>query len=164
MAVALPETIKPVELDWHAENDVIHVIPRNQKRFEIQKDRAIEILQRAKDAERFHQQFSLLLDRLAEWVRGHESEIAQAIITLQDDRLTFVVVRNKALYDEQFQDDLADVDCDIANDPDLDLIKLKTLALPIVGGEALRSFLDERLVLVYYGNGRRPHPAGESQP
>ncbi len=164
MAVALPEAIKSVELDWYAEGDTVHVTPRNQKRFEIQKDRAIEILQREKDAELFQQQFALLLERLAEWIQGRETKIANAIVTLQDDRLTFVVVRSEAPYDEQFQDDLADLDVDIANDPDLDLIKLKTLALPIVGGEALRSFLDERLVLVYHGNGRRPHTAGEPQP
>jgi hypothetical protein len=158
---ALPKAIKSVELDWYAEDDVVHVTPRNQKRFEIQKDRAIEILQRAKDGERFQQQFGLLLDRLAEWINKHQVKIENSILTLQDDRLAFVVVRHEARYDEQLQDDLADFDFDIANDPDLDLVRLKTLALPNVAGESLRSFLDERLVLVYHGDGKRPHQPGE---
>ena len=159
-SVALPDAIRPVELDWYAEDDVVHVTPRNQKRFEIQKDRAIEILQRAKDGENFQRQFALLLDRLAEWISRHQSKLANSILTLQDDRLAFVVVRHEARYDEQLQDDLADFDFDIANDPDLDLIRLKTLALPNVAGESLRSFLDERLVLVYHGDGKRPHQPG----
>jgi len=155
--VSLPEAIKSVELDWYTEDDVIHVTPRNQKRFEIQKDRAIEILQRAKDGEVFQRQFGLLLDRLAEWIHVHQAKIANSILTLQDDRLAFVVVRKEAPYDEQFQDDLADLDFDIANDTDLNLVRLKTLALPNVTGESLRSFLDERLVLVYHGDGKRSH-------
>lgn len=161
-AVLLPEAIKSVELDWYAEDNVVHVVPRNQKRFEIQKDRAIEILQRAKDAEIFQQQFALLLDRLAEWINQHQGKIANSILTLQDDRLAFVIVRTAARYDEDLQDQLADLDFDVANDPDLNLIKLKTLALPNVSGAPLSSFLDERLVLVYHGDGKRPHKSGES--
>src|SRR4051794_2141347 len=113
--ISLPDAIKPVELDWYTEDDVIHVTPRNQKRFEIQKDRAIEILQRGKDGELFQQQFGLLLDRLAEWINKHQAKLADSILTLQDDRLAFVLVRKEARYDEQFQDDLADFDFDVAN-------------------------------------------------
>ena len=138
-----------VELDWYADNDIVHVIPRNQKRFDIQKDRAIQILQRESNKDQFHQQFSLLLDRLAEWIRVHQDKIAHAILTLHEGSLAFVVVHKTARYDEHFQDDLADLDVNIANDPDLDILKMKTLALPHVTGEALRSFLDTRLVLSY---------------
>jgi hypothetical protein len=141
--------INPVELDWFAEDEVVRVTPRNQQRFDIQKDRAIEILQRAKESGRFQQQFSLLLNRLAEWLAPRQAKVSQAIVTLQDGTLVFLLVRKEAKYDEGFQDELAELDFDIANDPDLDLIKLKTLALPNVSGEALRSFLDERLILSY---------------
>lgn len=156
-SVTLPDEIKSVELDWYAEDDVIHVTPRNAKRFAIQKDRAIEVLQRAKEGERFDRQFALLLDRLATWIKTHEPRVAKALVTLHDDRLAFVVVRNDARYEEDLQDALADLDFEVANDADLNLVKLKTLALPNVGGQALRSFLDERLVLEYHGGGTRPH-------
>ena len=136
----------------------MRVTPRNQQRFDIQKNRAIEILQRAKEPDRFQQQFNLLLNRLAEWLVDRQTKISQAIVTLQDGTLVFVVVRKAAKYDEQFEDELAEMDFAIANDPDLDLIELKTLALPNVSGEALRSFLDERLILSYHhGKRSRPH-------
>jgi hypothetical protein len=143
------DEIKVVELDWFADNDSVRVTPRNQQRFDIQKDKAIEILQRDKERDLFVQQFQLLLHRLGEWIRARKDKIAKAILTLQDNALAFVVVRNDAKYDEQFQDDLADVDIEIANDSELDLIELKTLALPNVSADALRSFLDERLTLSY---------------
>lgn len=156
----LPEAVHQVELDWFAEGDVVRVVPRNQKRFEIQKDRAIEILHRGRDVDRFNSQFALLLDRLAQWISDRKDKIAQAIVTLHDGVLAFVVVRRQAKYDEQFQDDLAEFDFNLANDADLDLMKLQTLALPNVTGDALVSFLDERLVLSYHGDRTGPHPAG----
>lgn len=153
-------SVNEVELDWYADGDVVRVIPRNQRRFEVQKDRAIEVLQRAGEADRFNQQFALLLDRLAAWVCDRQEKIANAILTLQDGALSFVVVRTEAKYDEGFQDDLAEIDFEIANDRDLDLIKMQTLALPHVAGEALLSFLDDRLILSYHGDRARSHPAG----
>ena len=70
---------------------------------------------------------------------------------MRDNSLAFVIVHREAAYDEDFQDDLADLEFEIANDPDLDLVKLKTLALPNVTGEALHSFLDPRLMISYHG-------------
>lgn len=69
-----------------------------------------------------------------------------------------------APYDEALQNALADLDVAIANDPHLDLIKLKTLLLPSVSPEAMRSFLDERLTLIYaeHGHRSRSHRARES--
>jgi len=45
------------------------------------------------------------------------------------------------------------LDFAVANDPDLDLIELRTLALPNVTGEALRSFLDDRLLFSFPHHG-----------
>jgi hypothetical protein len=106
----LPEQIQSVELDWFAEGDVVTVTPRNQGRFEIQKDRAIEILQKAKQADQFELQFKLLLKQLAEWISVRQDKIANAFLTLQDGTLAFVVVREAAQYNEDFQDDIAEID------------------------------------------------------
>lgn len=155
----LPEAVSQVELDWYADGDVVRVVPRHQKRFKIQRDRALEILHRVKDADQFNQQFAMLLNKLAQWISARSDIISHAIVTLQDGMLAFVVIRKDAKYDERFQDDLADLDFDLANDADLDLIKLQTLALPNVTGDALLSFVDERLVLTYHGDRARPYPA-----
>lgn len=149
MATELLSDIKTVQLDWYDADEVVEVIPRDQQRFEVQKDRAIVILRVAQQAEQFGLQFQLLLRRLAEWLRTRQSKIDRAFVTYQDDALAFVVVRNTVPYDEDFEDSLAELDFDIANDTDLELVKLKTLALPQVSEEAVRSFLDERLMLSY---------------
>jgi hypothetical protein len=44
------DPIKTVELDWYADDDIVRVTPRNQGRFDIQKDRAIEVLRQTKNA------------------------------------------------------------------------------------------------------------------
>lgn len=149
---------KAVRLDWYDEGDVVEVFPRDKQRFEVQKDRAIEVLRMAKQAEQFGLQFQLLLNRLALWIRERQAKIGHAIVTFQDDALAFVIVRNAVQYDEDFEDALADLDFSIANDVDLELVNLKTLSLPQASGEAVRSFLDERLILSYqHQTGKKKH-------
>lgn len=160
---SLLESVKAVELDWFAENDIVRVTPRDQSRFDVQKDLAIDILQKARESEHFQKQFSLLLQRLAEWVNVHHRKIEQALVTLQDGVLCFVVVRKEVKYDEAIQDELADLDTEITNDPALALIEFKALALPnLSSDDALKSFLDERLILVYHGQRKRPPSTRES--
>jgi len=149
MTAELAASIRVVELDWFAENEYVRVTPRDQDRFEVQKDRAIDILRLAKQAEQFDLQFTLLLRRLGEWINERQSKIDQAFLTYQDDNLAFVVVRADVRYDEDFEDELSELDFDIANDTDLHLLKVKTLALPQVSNESVLSFLDQRLVLSY---------------
>ena len=57
------DTLNPIEIDWFAKGDTVRVTPRNAQRFEIQKDKVIQILQREKESERFRKQFSHLLTR-----------------------------------------------------------------------------------------------------
>lgn len=164
--IDLPATASYVELDWYDDSEVVQVRPRDRQRFELQKDRAIEILQAAKEADRFQKQLELLLNKLAAWANRWEAKISSAIVTLQDGALAFVVVQKSEKYDEDLQDDLSDLDFSIANDVDFGLMKLTTLLLPNVSGEALESFLDRRLLLLVYHHAERdrPHSVSESQP
>jgi len=148
-ALVFSELSNVVEIDWYDENDEIVVTPRNQLRFTIQKDRAIEALRIVKDSERFTLQFELLLGKLGRWIKERAGDIQTAIVTLQDNSLMFVVVQSENDYDEQLQDDLAGLDFDIAQDTDLDLMRLRTAMLPPVDSDALGSFVDSRMVLRY---------------
>ena len=56
-----------------------------------------------------------------------------------------------------FKMSLAEFDFAIANDTELDTIKMKTLALPHVDATALQSFLDTRLILSFHGRRSGPH-------
>jgi hypothetical protein len=147
--VVFSELPNVVEIDWYDESDEIVVTPKNQLRFTIQKDRAIEALRIVKDAERFTLQFDLLLGKLGRWVKERTRDIQTAIITLQDNSLMFIVVQAENRYDEQLQDDLAELDFAVAQDTDLDLVRLRTVMLPPVDSDALGSFVDTRMVLQY---------------
>ena len=91
----------------------------------------------------------MLLGKLAGWVKERAGDIQTAIITLQDNSLVFVVVQSDDRYDEQLQDDLAELDFAIAQDTDLDLVRLRMVMLPPVDSDALGSFVDTRMVLQY---------------
>lgn len=140
-----------VDLDWFDEADVVRVTPRNRKQFEIQKDRAIDALRAESHRRLFEQQFSLLLDRLAEWLREHRDKVSQAILTLQDAALAFVVVRRAARCDDDVEDSLTNLDLEVANDPHFDLLRFTVLSLPYVSSAAIASFLDPRLTMKYHG-------------
>ena len=143
--------IQPVELDWYSEDETVRVIPRDQQRFEVQKDSAIEFLRVAHRSAQFEKQLALLLGNLATWIRDHRADVRDAYLTLQDGALAFIVVRQAPRYDATFEDALTDLDFTIANDASLSLIKLNAVALPPVSEEALLSFLDTRFVLSYHG-------------
>lgn len=139
-----------VQLDWSKEDGTVTVTPRNEDRFTIKMRKAVEILRQANTEESFEEQFNLLLKEIAEWLSDRD-DIQSAYVTLSDGELSLVVLRNKVAYDAEFEDQLSALDYRIANDPDLDLIHLHTLALPPVSEQALSQFLDRSFVLTYAG-------------
>lgn len=134
-------TTTAVQLDWSIEDGVVTVIPRNEDRFCIQMRRAAEILQQFEHNDKLNIQFQLLFKELGAWL-GQCDNIDRAFLTQRDRSIAFVVVRSVTGYDDDFEDKLSDLDYRIANDPDLDLISLDMIALPLVSEEALGSFLD----------------------
>jgi hypothetical protein len=143
----------------------IVVTPQDQDRFVIRVGRAIAILQQAAEAEKFRAQFNLLLRMLAEWLKEHQDEIAKAYLTDRDGALAFVVVRKSCEYDDDFEDVISALDFQIANDPDLDLIRMDTIALPSAAEAAITSFIDPGFAFEYVDNGNRSrsHSAGEQE-
>ena len=142
-----------VELDWYCpEVETIRVTARNQHRFEIQKDKAIEVLRVAVEREQtFSKQFELLLEQLGQWMNGYGAEVEKAFLTLQDAALQFAVVRKSAKYNEELEDSLYSLELKLSHDKDLDLVKMGTVCLPPVSDESLMSFLDKRMVFVFNG-------------
>lgn len=148
-----PSKIQTVELDWFAEADNVRVTPRNQKRFEIQKDWAIKILQVAEEHKStFRIQLELLLDVLAKWVHGASGEVDIAYLTWHDTSFLFIAVCTSPEFNEDFEDSLSELDFEIANDADLSMIRLHAISLPHVSVESLSSFIDEHFALSYHGH------------
>ena len=144
----------PVQLDWAEKDGLVVVTPSDGDRFGIKVQRAIEILQQAARAEEFGHQFNLLLRVLAEWLKGR-TDVDRAYLTQRDGALAFVVIRSSCEYDDGFEDALSDLDYSIANDTDLNLIKMNALGLPLASDGAVGSFLDESFTLAYVAHGNR---------
>ncbi len=143
-----------LQLDWRMENGLVTVTPMDQSRFVIKVRRAVEILQQADRAELFGRQFDVLLSSLAQWLQDRR-DIAFAFLTQRDGALAFVVVRTDSKFDDQFEDALSDLDYQIANDPDLNLVKMDAIGLPFVSRDAVNSFLDDTFALEFSHGERR---------
>lgn len=156
-------TVNVVHLSWKTgKSGRLMIVPKDNDRFMVQVRYAVEILQKSKDFERFHDQFKVLLDILVAWIRSR-SDVKNAYVTLREGSLSFVVVKASAKYDAKYEDELSDLDIEIANDEDLDLITLTVLSLPPASDESLTTFLDSRFTLEICADGKRkkPHQAGK---
>jgi hypothetical protein len=150
-----------VQLEWREKDGSIVVTPRDGDRWVIRLNRAIEILGQSGKRERFEHQTKLLQKLLAEWINGHTG-ISSAYLTVRDGAFAFIIVRDTCEYDDEFEDELSALDLRIAEDPDLDLVELNTLALPNISAEALSSFLHPEFKVTFvHGDGSRSHSSGE---
>ncbi|WP_145944510.1 hypothetical protein [Fuerstiella marisgermanici] len=138
---------KAVVVDWYSEHETIQVFGRNQSRFEIQKDRAIEALQVAKQREQFDKQLNLLIGKTFEWLVSGVSGVESIYLTLRDSRLMLVVIAEVAECQDDLEDSVTEFDITVAEDSDLDLIRMNSMVLPNASDEALNSFFDERFLL-----------------
>lgn len=153
-----------MQLTWKQRGGSIVVTPSDQDRFMVKIGKAIEILRLHQREEQFSNQFNLLLKRLACWLEDHAGTWDRAFLTAGESTLRFIVVRKRVKFDEEITDALSDLGVGIANDPDLDLIKLSTRALPLASNEAIQSFLDCSFTIELNGDGTRTHRAGEQEP
>lgn len=154
-------TSNVITLNWADEDGIITVTPEDESRFNIKLRRAIEMLQVADKVDQFQQQFKLLLEVIAKWASGR-SDIERAIVTLLNDHILFAVVRKTVEYDEDFEDALSALDLAIAQDVDMDLIRMHSIALPHSSEVAIRSFLHPNVALEFvHGGGVRPYSPGE---
>lgn len=136
-------------LDHKDHEGKIVVTPSDGDRFVVKIGKAIELL-RQRDRTQFDDQFKLLMRQLGAWLKEHKNW-SRALITGGEGVLRFIVVRKDVTADDEMTDALSDLDFEIANDPDLNLIKLNATALPRVSDEALQSFLDPSFSLEYAG-------------
>ena len=137
-----------LQLAWDDIDGRVIVTPENEDRYQLRIDRVVELLQLAQDAESFKNQVNFLHKRLAGWMSARD-DIENAYLTFRDGALSLVVVRNDPKYCPEFDDALSDLDIEIANDVDLNLIKLNTISLPPTSQEALQQFVDDNFCFLY---------------
>ena len=129
-----------LQLSWSNHDGQATVTPQNEDRYTIKVQKVIELLALGKKAENFELQFKLLLNTLGSWFNGRK-DLADAYLTSRDGIFSFIAIRSEMKYSESFEDEHADLDIHIANDSDLNLVKLNTMSLPPVSAETLDQFI-----------------------
>ncbi|HVA50777.1 MAG TPA: hypothetical protein VNH11_30815 [Pirellulales bacterium] len=165
MNAAFDQSAPPavMQLKWEQRDGNLVVTPNDQDRFMVKIGKAIEILRQNQHYEQFSKQFSVLVKRLACWLEEHGESWDRAFLTARESTLRFIVVRKQVEFQDEITDALSDLGVEIANDPDLDLIKLSTRALPLVSNESLQSFLDHSFTIEFNGDGTRAHRIGQQK-
>lgn len=143
------DTQKTTQLRYEDRDGIVVVTSDDEDRFAITVKEAIHACRVYQREEIFAHQFNILLKRLAIWLRTRQDEVADAFVTVRDNGLLFLVVRKSPHYDAGFEDDLTELDLEVAQDPNLDLIRLSVLAIPHASDDAIASFLVPGLTLEY---------------
>jgi hypothetical protein len=115
-------------------------------------DELVNVCESSTQFTEFCRQVATLLDRLAAWLKDRQGEIEAAYVGLEPEGAIFVVVRQSKAFDPAFEDSLSILDLEMAQDADLNLIKLRVLALPRSSKETVASFLELERAFRYAGN------------
>jgi hypothetical protein len=137
----LESYVSPIQLNWQEKNSVVTVIPGDEKLFYITIEKAIEACRAKNESVIFINQFMRLLNKLALWNKNHENDISNAFLTVRDANLLFLIVKKSVKFDSEFEDELTDLDIEIAQDKKFNKIKLSVLALPQTDFHSINSFL-----------------------
>jgi hypothetical protein len=129
------------------EHDDVQVIRLDGDRFVTTAQEAINFLSLAGRAVEFQRQLKELLDRLYDWVEERKERIGSAYIAFGRDGLTLVIVQRAVAFDFTFEDQLTDLDLEVANEQLFRLIPFSTLLVPKVGDAVLKSFLSSGQII-----------------
>jgi hypothetical protein len=118
------------------------VITDDGDRFALPVDVAVRACESAEDLGEFARQFEHLLSRLGQWMARYPGEVSRAYVAPEPGGVLFAVVRRGREFNPAFEEALSDIDFEIGQSDDLNLIKLRAIALPELSEEAVASFLD----------------------
>ena len=138
-----------ITLHWERGNEIVTVTPENKEQFYLTVENAVNACKAYKTNAKFYYQFNKLLQRLAIWIREHDSNVGMAFLTIRDAGLLFLINRTSIKYDREFEDSLTDLDIEVAHDKNFNTIKMSVLALPKSNKEAILSFLNPKASICY---------------
>jgi hypothetical protein len=138
-----------IQLDAKNEGGLVTVTPRDQDRFNLRVSEAIQACQVAEEHRQAYARFQFLLKRLGRWVLTRP-DLRAAFVTTRDRGFAFIAIHDTPEYDASFEDSLADLDLELARDPDIKL-SVEVLSLPPVSEEAMQSFLNSDFTLRFSG-------------
>jgi|GEM_PF-1748797 len=134
------------------EHDDVQVIRLDGDRFVTTAQQAINFLSLAGRAVAFQEQLKELLDRIYQWVEDRKHKIAAAYIVFGGDGITLVVVQRAVSFDFASEEELTNLDIEVANNEAFQLIPFSTLLVPKVGDTVLKSFLSSGQIMQHRVN------------
>jgi len=138
-----------LHLDYQQRDGTVVVVPADEDRFALTVEEAVKACRAYEQASAFRHQFQILLRELADWIGQHRNQVAEAYVTVRDAGLLFLVVKKSPEHDDTLEDQLTELDLAVAQDPNLNLIRLSVLAIPPVSHEGIDSFLAPGFTLQY---------------
>jgi hypothetical protein len=132
-----------IELHFENEGARVRVVPSDKDLLVLSVSMAVEACRAYANQIRFNDQHDMLLSRLWGWINQHLDKVGNAFITSRDDGMLFLVVLREKRFDKEIEDELTQLDIDVANDRDFDLIRLSVHAVPDCSEDEYRSFLSK---------------------
>jgi len=137
-----------LQLDWRNEGGIATVTPRDQDRYVVKVRTLVERLHKVGHIEAFEEKLTLLQKELASWLVDR-TDVAKAFLTLRDGGLLFLIIKKNSDYNESLEDELTDLDIQLAKDRDLMPLSVDVLALPSVSDVAVSTFIDPDFTFSY---------------
>lgn len=140
-----------IRLKWSEKDQKILVEGADEDRFSMTVEEAIEackVYERAKKTI-FRKQFDMLLDFLGAWSHTRKNKLAKVFLTIRDAGLLFLAVTKRKTYDANFEEELTQLDLEIANSEDFSEILLSVQSLPLCSQSNYDSFCYPERTLEY---------------
>jgi len=140
-----------IRLKWSEKDHKILVEAKDEDRFSLTVGDAIvacKVYEREKKA-MFPKQFRMLLNFLGNWAFERRNKLAKVFLTIRDAGLLFLVVTKGKTYDEQFEEDLTELDLEVAHNEDFSEIALSVQSLPLCDENNYNSFCSPERTLEY---------------
>ncbi|MBN2211948.1 MAG: hypothetical protein JW709_11180 [Sedimentisphaerales bacterium] len=141
-----------IQLRWDEKDRKVVITTHDGDKFVTTVDQAIFACKAADKREIYKKQFNNLLDKLGGWLQHHKKTVFEAFLTIRDAGLLFVPIKNTPQYDPAWEDELTDLDLEIAQDDQFDVIRLSVLSLPKTTPEAISTFLSTDIPPLHYQN------------
>lgn len=135
---SFPRSIVPLIEGTH---DDLQVVRLGGDQFLLTAQQAIDACSLAANAVRFQAQFSDLLDVLYDWVEQRKDRVSAAYISVSHQGLLLLIVQREIKANFDLENELVELDLEIANNDAFDLVAFNTLLVPRVGNDVLKSFL-----------------------
>lgn len=152
MAVASKQQYIP--LKWsEKDHKMVVVEDKDKDRFCLTLEAAIAACKAYDTKKRalVRNQFDNLLNFLGDWCYKRRKKLAKVFLTIRDAGLLFLVITNRKTYDEEFENELTNLDIKVAHEDSFSEICLSVQALPLCDAANYDSFCHPERTLEYVG-------------